>query len=109
MILPTETYGAWLDTALKGDDAKALLLGSQIDSNRAKNAFADMGPTYTVRPCNDKRVARPGTRLSARHLGQEWRCSCRGFSLTSLKTASSPWITKVTTSRTNDRLTERPS
>jgi putative SOS response-associated peptidase YedK len=32
VILPTETYGAWLDTDLKDDDAKALLLGSQIDS-----------------------------------------------------------------------------
>lgn len=32
MILPTETYGAWLDTDLQGDDAKALLLGSRIDS-----------------------------------------------------------------------------
>lgn len=32
VILPTETYGAWLDTNLKGDNAKALLLDSQIDS-----------------------------------------------------------------------------
>lgn len=32
VILRTETYGAWLDTDLKGDDAKAVLLGSQIDS-----------------------------------------------------------------------------
>lgn len=32
VILPTETYSAWLDTDIKGDDAKALLLGSQIDS-----------------------------------------------------------------------------
>lgn len=32
VILPPEVYGAWLDTNLKGADAKALLLGSQIDS-----------------------------------------------------------------------------
>ncbi|WP_240233639.1 SOS response-associated peptidase [Devosia lacusdianchii] len=32
VILNPEVYGAWLDTNLKGDDAKTLLLGSQIDS-----------------------------------------------------------------------------
>ena len=32
IILPKEVYRAWLDTDLKGDDAKALLVGSQIDS-----------------------------------------------------------------------------
>ena len=32
VILPPEAYGAWLDTDLQGADAKALLLGSQIDA-----------------------------------------------------------------------------
>lgn len=32
VILSPETYRAWLDTDLVGNDAKALLLGSQIDS-----------------------------------------------------------------------------
>lgn len=32
VILSPEAYSAWLDTEIKGTDAKALLLGSQIDS-----------------------------------------------------------------------------
>jgi len=32
VILSPETYSAWLDTDIQGKDAKALLLGSQIDS-----------------------------------------------------------------------------
>jgi putative SOS response-associated peptidase YedK len=32
VILSPEAYSAWLDTDIKGTDAKALLLGSQIDS-----------------------------------------------------------------------------
>ncbi|MET3925527.1 SOS response-associated peptidase [Devosia sp. 2618] len=32
VILSPETYGAWLDTGIQGSEAKALLLGSQIDS-----------------------------------------------------------------------------
>jgi putative SOS response-associated peptidase YedK len=32
VILPNEVYRAWLDTDLIGNDAKALLVGSQIDS-----------------------------------------------------------------------------
>lgn len=31
IILPPEAYSAWLDTGSQGDDAKALLLDSQID------------------------------------------------------------------------------
>lgn len=32
VILSPEVYDAWLDTGLQGADAKALLLGGQIDS-----------------------------------------------------------------------------
>lgn len=32
VILSPDAYGAWLDTANQGSDAKALLLGAQIDS-----------------------------------------------------------------------------
>jgi putative SOS response-associated peptidase YedK len=32
VMLPPEAYGTWLDTEIKGTDAKALLLDAQIDS-----------------------------------------------------------------------------
>ena len=32
VILPPEAYSTWLDTSIQGTDAKALLLGAQIDS-----------------------------------------------------------------------------
>ncbi len=32
VMLPPEAYGTWLDTAIQGTDAKALLLDAQNDS-----------------------------------------------------------------------------